>query len=139
MKLTFTWGRDVPTLYLVAENDACLPLAGMYEIFEKTPATKQMVILRRADHMHFMDHVEELHEAVRTMPPWTAELAWLPKEMRPIAELCPGEQAYVFVRGLTLCRMDAVLRRQEEAQRFLVSDIEAELAGRGVDVIAQKP
>jgi dienelactone hydrolase len=138
-KLTFTWGRDVPTLYLVAENDACLPLAGMYEIFERTPGTKQMVILRRADHMHFMDHVEELHEAVRTIPPSTPEVAWLTREMQPIAELCSGEQAHVFVRGLTLCHMDAVLRRQMEAQRFLVSDIEMELAGRGVDVIAQKP
>jgi predicted dienelactone hydrolase len=137
--LTFTWARDVPTLYLVAENDACLPLAGMYEIFERTPGTKRMVILRRADHMHFMDNVEELHEAVRTMPPLTAELAWLPKEMQPISELCSGEQAHVFVRGLTLCHMDSVLRRQTEAQRFLVSDIEMELAGRGVDVIAQKP
>ena len=82
----------------------------MYEIFERTPATKQMVILRRADHMHFMDNVEELHETVRTMP-WPGDLAWLPKEMRPIAELCSGEQAHLFVRGLTLCHMDAVLKQ----------------------------
>src|SRR5260370_10139773 len=33
-------------------------------------AAKRMVILRRADHMHFMDNVEQLHEAVRTSPPW---------------------------------------------------------------------
>lgn len=138
VKLTFNWGRDVPTLYLVAENDISLPLAGMYELFERTPATKQMVILRRADHLHFMDNVEELHETVRTMP-WTGELAWIPKEMRPIAELCSGEQAHLFVRGLTLCHMDAILRRQEEAQRFLLGDLEAELAMRGVDAIVHKP
>lgn len=41
-KLTFSWGRDVPTLYLVAENDTMTPLAGMHELFERTPATKQM-------------------------------------------------------------------------------------------------
>jgi len=35
--------------------------------------------------------------------------------------------------------MDAGLRRQEEAQRFLLGDMEAELAVRGVDVIAHKP
>jgi predicted dienelactone hydrolase len=137
-KLTFAWGRDVPTLYLVAENDVWLPLAGMHELFERTPATKQMVILRRADHMHFMDNVEEMHETVRTMP-FTGESAWIPKEMRPIVELCSGAQAHIFVRGLTLCHMDATLRRQKEAQRLLVGDIEAELAGRGVDVIAYKP
>jgi dienelactone hydrolase len=138
VKLTFNWGRDVPTLYLVAENDVSLPLDGMYEIFERTPATKQMVVLRRADHMHFMDNVEELHEAVRTMP-WPGDLAWLPKEMRPIAELCSGEQAHLFVRGLTLCHMDAVLKQQDEAQRFLAGDIKAELAARGVEVFTHKP
>lgn len=138
VKLTFDWGRDVPTLYLVAENDTSLPLSGMREIFGRTPATKQMVILRRADHMHFMDDVEKLHEAVRAMP-FTGELAWLPKEMMPIAELCSGEQAHLFVRGLTLCHMDATLKRREEAQRFLAADIEAELATRGVDALVHRP
>jgi len=131
VKLTFNWGRDVPTLYLVAENDVSLPLAGMYESFERTPATKQMFILRRADHMHFMDDVEEMHEAVRTTP-WTGELAWMPKEMLPIAELCSGEQAHMFVRGLTLCHLDAVLKREENARQFLQGDVEAELARRDV-------
>jgi predicted dienelactone hydrolase len=138
VKLTFAWGRDVPTLNLVAENDTSLPLAGMYEIFERIPATKQMVILRRADHMHFMDNVEEIHETVRKMH-FPGELAWLPQEMRPIVELCSGEQAHLFVRGLTLCHMDAMLRQQEEAQRFLLGDLEAELALRGVDVTVHKP
>jgi hypothetical protein len=59
--------------------------------------------------------------------------------MRSITELCSGEQAHLFVRGLTLCHMDATLKRQEEAQQLLVSDIETELAERGVDVIAHKP
>jgi dienelactone hydrolase len=133
-KLTFAWGRDLPTLYLVAENDICLPLAGMYELFERTPGTKQMIILRRADHGHFMDQVEEGHEAIRNMP-WTGELAWIAKEMRPITEFCSGDQAHLFARGLTLCHMDATLRRDEEARRFLSGDIEAELAARGVDAI----
>ena len=54
-KLAFKWGRYVPTLLLVADNDVCLPIDGMYEIFERTPAAKRMVVLRRADHVHFMD------------------------------------------------------------------------------------
>jgi dienelactone hydrolase len=137
-KLSFTWGRDVPALYLVAENDTLTPIAGMVELFKRTPATKQMVILRRADHMHFMDDVEEAHETVRKMP-WTGELSWIPKEMRSIAEFCSGEQAYLFVRGLTLCHLEATLKRQEGAQRLLVGDVEAELAKRGVDAITYKP
>jgi len=138
VKLSFSWGRDVPTLHLVAENDVSLPLAGMYELFERTPATKQMVILRRADHMHFMDNVEEMHEAVRKME-FSGELAWMQKEMRPITELCSGEQANLFVRGLALCHLDATLRQHQEARHFLAGDIKAELAQRGVDVIVHKP
>ena len=137
-KLTFAWSRDVPTLYLVAETDAMTPLAGMYELFDRTPATKQMVILRRADHLHFMDNAEQEHEIARTMP-WPGELAWIPKEMRPFAELCSEEQAHLFVRGLTLCQMDAILRRQQEARRFLQGNLKAELAQRGVEVIVHKP
>jgi dienelactone hydrolase len=137
-KLTFNWGRNVPTLYLVAENDVFLPLAGMYELFERTPATKQMIILRRADHMHFGDNVEEIHEIVRKTP-FTGDSAWVPKEMRPIDEFCSGAQARLFARGLTLCHMDATLRGQEEAQRLLIGAIESELAVRDVDVVAHKP
>jgi len=132
--LTFKWARDVPTLYLVAENDVSLPLTGMYELFDRTPATKHMVILRQADHAHFMDDVEEMHETVRHMR-FTGDLAWLPKDMRPIGELCSGEQAHVFARGLTLCHMDATLKGEDQAQRFLAGDVKTELAARGVDVI----
>jgi dienelactone hydrolase len=136
--LTFSWGRDVPTLYLVAENDVPLPLDGMYELFERTRATKQMFILKRADHLHFIDNVEQMHETLRAMPA-IGEAAWMVKEMRPIEELCSGDQAHLFLRGLTLCHMDAVLKRHENAQRFLAGDIEAELAARGVDAVVHKP
>jgi dienelactone hydrolase len=130
--LRFAWGRDVPTLYLVAEQDTSLPIAGMHELFDRTPATRRMVVLRRADHMHFMDAVEEMHEAVRAMP-LTGELAWLPQEMRPVAELCPGEKAHAFVRGLTLCHLDAVLEDRDDARRLIDHDVERELAAREID------
>ena len=93
----------------------------------------RMVVLRRADHMHFMDNVEQLHEAIRTSPPWIPELDYLQTEMRPIAELCAGEQSHLFVRGLTVAHFDAVLKQNDEARRFLAYDIQAELASRGVE------
>jgi dienelactone hydrolase len=130
-KLTFVWGRDVPTFYLVAENDIHLPLAGMHELLTRTPGSKRMIILRRADHGHFMDHVEEGHEALRKMS-WTGELAWIAQEMRPITEFCSGRQAHLFARGLALSHLDATLNQSEDARRFLGGDIEAELAARGV-------
>jgi hypothetical protein len=85
----------------------------MHELFERTRATKRMVVLRRADHQHFED------------------------ELMQTAGLCSREQAHVFTRGLTLCHLDAAFRRQEEAQRFWSGDVEGELALRAVDVIAR--
>lgn len=140
LKLGFAWGRDIPTMFLVAENDIALPLAGMLELFERTPATKQMVVLRRADHLHFMDDVEHQHESFREMATsFTGDLGWIKKEIRPITELCSGETAHTFVRGLTLCHMDSALKGKAKAQRFLAGDIKAELARRGVEAIAHKP
>jgi dienelactone hydrolase len=137
-KLTFSWGREVPTLYLVAENDVSLPLAGMYELFDRTPVTRHMFILRRADHLHFLDEVEHLHETFRTMPVPTKELAAMQQEMRPIAELYSGEQAHLMVRGLTLCHLDATLKQQEEAQLFIESDVVADVGKRGVEVLVHQ-
>jgi predicted dienelactone hydrolase len=137
-QLAFDWGRDVPVLLLAADLDTPLPLSGMYEIFERTPATKQMVILHRADHCHFMDDVEQMHEAARATP-FSAQLRWMAEEMRPISELCSGEQAYLFVRGLTLCHMDATLKGLEAGRRLLAGDVSGELARRGVEATLHNP
>jgi dienelactone hydrolase len=138
LKLTFAWGRDVPTLFLAAEHDTPIPLAGVYELFDRTRASKRMFILRRADHQHFLDDVEGEHEAVRAMS-FPGEAVWIPAAMLPIAELCSGEQAHLFVRGLTLSHLDATLRRLDAAERFLAGDVEAELAARGVEAISHRP
>ena len=138
VKLTFAWGRDVPTMYLAAEDDVMIPLDGLYQLFDRTPASKRMFILRRADHEHFLEDVEGAHEAVRAMT-LPGDAAWIPAAMRPIAELTSGEHAHVFVRGLTLAHFDAALRQMEVAERFLDGDVEAELAFRGVEAIAHRP
>lgn len=136
LRLSFDRWRDVPTLYLAAEGDTSLPLDGIRELHERTPSTaKRLVVLRRADHLHFMDDVERLHEAVRAMA-WPGDLSWLPKEMRPISELCTGEQSHLFTRSLTLAHLDATLRGIDAAQRLLVSGLEDELASRGVELVA---
>jgi pimeloyl-ACP methyl ester carboxylesterase len=131
--LTFAWSRDVPTLYLAAEDDIFIPLAAVRELYERTRSTKRLIVLRRADHLHFMDRVEEEHEASRKLP-WTGELAWVADEIRPIAELCSGEHAHRFTRGLTLAHLDAVLPGDPDARAF-VDDVGAELAKRGLDAI----
>jgi predicted dienelactone hydrolase len=132
-KLTFRWHRNVATLYLVAENDTSLPLEGMYELFQRTPEPRQMVILRRADHMHFMDNAEELHEAVRNMP-LPPDLAEMQCQMLPFCELCSGEEGELCVRALTLAHFDATIRDQPAAGAFLTGDVTGEMENCGLPV-----
>ncbi len=138
LDLTFGWRRRVPALYLAAEDDTPVPPAQVHDVFDRAPEPKRMLVLRRADHQHFQDDVEATHEAVRAMS-FDGEGAWIPRAMRPMAELCPGEHAHLFVRGLTLSHLDATLREDEAADRFLAGDLECELAVRGVEVLADRP
>ena len=136
--LSFDWVRDVPTMYLVASEDASLPLDGMHQLYRRTPTPKRMLILHRADHLHFVDDVETVHEAFRTAP-LTGPAGEIQARMRPVAELCTAEHAHLFARGLTLAHFDATLRARPEAQRFLDGDLTGELATRGVDASVVGP
>ena len=131
--LDFAWRRDVPTLFVVADQDNVLPLPGMHELHRRTQASKKMVILQDADHLHFCDNVEQAHEMFRLMPvdPLFAEVV---KRIRPITELCPGAHAHDLVRGLGLAHMDATLKGDESAARLLGGDVRALMAERGVRV-----
>jgi len=130
--LRFDWGREVPTLFLVAEHDTLLPLRGMHELYEKTRSAKKMVVLLDADHMHFCDEVEQIHELFRMMPPPICDQ--VAGAIKPIGELCAPEGAYQFVRGLGLAHMDAHLRGDEAAAGFLAGDLARTLRDRGVSV-----
>jgi dienelactone hydrolase len=132
LSLTFGWDRDIPVLFLAAEDDVPIPLSGVRELFDRTPGPSRMFVLRRADHQHFLDDVEGEHEALRAMT-LPGEAAWIPDAMRPMSELCPGPQAHDFVRGLTLAHLDATLRGSDPAGRFLAAGADSALAARGVD------
>lgn len=106
--LTFAWKRDVPALYLVAERDRFTPLPGQAELFERTPSSKRMFVLRGADHDHFADEIVD-------------------------EGACPREQAHLFTRGLALAHMDAVLKDEQAAHGFWRDDPVAGLRERGVD------
>jgi hypothetical protein len=122
-------------MYLAAEDDVPIPLTGVIELFDRTPASKRMFILRRADHQHFVDDVEAEHEGLRglTLP---GDAAWMPAAMRPMDELTSGEHGHVFVRGLTLAHFDATINDSEVAHRFLSDDVESQLGMRGVEAYA---
>ena len=108
--LAFRWKRDIPTLLIAAENDTSLPLDGMFEIFDRIPSTqKKMAILHRADHMHFMDDIEKLHEMFRTaeVPP---EIREIQKQMLPMSELMTAEEAHRLVSEWTLAHFDEFMQ-----------------------------
>ncbi|HTC89995.1 MAG TPA: hypothetical protein VK686_16925 [Bryobacteraceae bacterium] len=108
--LSFNWPRPPATLYIVAEDDVLTPIAGMHELYSRTPGRKQMVVLPGADHLHFMDNVEQAHEELRaaSLPP---EASWISREMRPIAELCGGEEAHRQIQSHTLAHLNAAFSR----------------------------
>ncbi len=131
--VAFHWTREVPTLFIVADRDTLLPLRGMRELYGRTPSPKRMIVLENADHMHFCDRVEEIHELFRLMPQ-DPLFAAIQQAVPPITELCPGEHANLAVRALGLAHMDAHLRGDEGAARFLAGDLPGALAARGVAV-----
>jgi predicted dienelactone hydrolase len=129
----FAWGREVPTLYIVADRDTLLPLRGMRELFARTRSPKRMVVLRNADHMHFCDRVEEIHEIFRMMP---QDRIFEPirDKIPPITELCPGEHALSTIRGLALAHFDAHLGGNGSAAAVVRGDVVGCLASRGIAV-----
>ncbi len=116
--LPFTRTHRMPTLFVVAEDDTSLPLSTMHELFQRTPEPKQLVVLSRTDHLHFVDDVEHAHEAVRAMLA-QGPLAHLGIRMRPIDDLAGGEETQRILRGLTLAHFDAALRANVDAEVFL--------------------
>jgi predicted dienelactone hydrolase len=127
------WSRDVPTLFVVADRDTLLPLDGMRGLLQRAPGGTKMVILKDADHMHFCDRIEEIHEMFRLMP---QDPLFQPIQaaIPPITELCPGAHAQLAIRGLALAHFDAHLRGSESSARFLSGDVSAALAAQDVNV-----
>jgi predicted dienelactone hydrolase len=132
VRASLEWGRDVPVLYVAAENDVSVPLESVMDLYRRTIGTKSMVVLARADHLHFVNDVETRHEAVRTMA-FSPELAWLNDSMRPISELISGSEAHRFVRGYTLAHFDATIRGISEAAMLWEKLAES---GRGAHIRA---
>jgi dienelactone hydrolase len=132
LTLAFGWERAAPVLILAAELDVPIALDGVQDIFRRAPEPKQMFVLRRADHAHFADDVEASHERLRAMT-LPGEAAWMTAAMLPASELCPGEDAHRFARGLTLAHLDVSLLASAVAGEFLAAGTSPALAASGLD------
>lgn len=87
---------------------------------------------------HFADDVEGSHEALRAMT-LPGEAAWMTAAMLPMSQLCPGEHGHTFTRGPSLAHLDAVLRGNDAAGRFLAGGVQSALAARGVQAVQYQP
>lgn len=134
--LDLDWEREIPTLFVAAEDDTLCPLDGILEIRRQTRGARGIAVLANADHFHFCDRAEQIHEFFRaslvTMPPGV-DLEVL-RRARPAAELCPGEHAYRCTRALGLALMDAHLADDPQAEAFLAGDLVSALAAREVAI-----
>lgn len=123
--LELDWGRAVPTLMIVADDDSVLPLEGMHDLLQRTPSVDRMVVLVDADHFHFCDGAEVVHDL---MAPLMGEGA------RLSSDLVPGAHAYDVTNGLGLAHFDAELRKIPEATVLLERPLDEVLAERGINV-----
>lgn len=138
LTLAFGWERAVGLLILAGDRDVPVPLDGVQEIFGRAPEPKQMFVLHRAGHQHFADDVEASHEALRAMT-LPGQASWMTAAMLPMSQLCPGEHGHTFTRGLSLAHLDAALRGNDAARRFLAGGAQSALAARGVQVVPYQP
>jgi dienelactone hydrolase len=129
-ELTFEFAGGVQTLYLAAQRDTLLPLTGVEQMFLRTPDPVRMFVLENADHMHFCDRVERSHEFFRNMPQ-VGPFGAVAKHTPPMSELTPGVHGHQFAKALGLAHLDAVIKGDPLAQKFLEDPL-ARLAARGV-------
>src|SRR5262249_61926274 len=85
---------------------------GIRGMFERTGSTRQLVVLDDADHFHFCDRVEEVHELYRRMAPPLDEVA---RRMPPASTLCPADHGSSFARTLPPAPPAATPRRRTPA------------------------
>ena len=141
--LDFTWRREVPVLYIVAELDSILPLEGMQDMFDRNPEPKTTVVLLNADHFHFNDAIEQTHDGYKLMLGMLTEgmdedarssTEKMIAGMKPSSELVAGADAYALINGLGLAHFDRELRGSQEAVSFLSGDLVARLAEHHINV-----
>jgi len=140
--LDFNWKQKVNTLYLAAENDTLVPLYSVNDLYSSTHEPKQMVILKNADHFHFVEHIKLVYDVlVPELEKFfgdNPETKSIKENILPFSVSCSPEKAHDFLLGLGLAHFDAHLKQNPEAAKWLAGDIKAQMAERGIEVIAKK-
>ena len=123
-----TGGRGI--VLNVADDDSVLPLEGMHDLLRRTESIDRMVVLVNADHYHFCDGAEVVHDLMT---------GTMGEGAKPSSELVPGAHAYDVTNGLGLAHFDAELRKIPEAAALLERDLAELLAERGISIDVARP
>ena len=138
------WQRPVATFVLTGDLDPLVNVADIRSLYQQLAVPKQLVVLRRAGHMHFADNAEYVHEWFRKgylsgeFPDPELDAIALGTAMRPFAELCPEEHANLTARSLCLAHLDANLKDIAGARAFLEGDLESTFGARGIAIEAAR-
>jgi pimeloyl-ACP methyl ester carboxylesterase len=108
-EIDFEWDRVVPALFVAAARDSVVAIESVRELFARVRAPKKLVVLENADHYHFCDHPERVHEWFRSLGSNSRFLATV-KEPLPFAQLCPAEHGHDLSRALALAQFEAFLK-----------------------------
>ena len=128
------WGRDVPTLFLAADQENVLTPESVTDLFERTAGPKHLLTLANSDHFHFCDRAGEAHEIFRAMP-WPGGGDGMAERLRPFADLIAAEPAYDFTRATALAHFDATLKSRADARTFLDETAVTALEAHGARVL----
>ena len=136
VRASFRPERAVPTLFVSGDQDQSIPIQAVRELFDESPWPTRLLVLRGADHLHYVDDIAAEHEAFRQVPA-VGDLAWI-ADMRPIGELCAPSAAQAVVQAVTLAHFDTALRGVEAAAAFLDGDLSAALAAHGIHAVVDR-
>jgi hypothetical protein len=97
----------------------------MHDLLQRAESIDRMVVLVNADHYHFCDGAEIVHDLMT---------GTMGDAAKPSSELVPGAHAYQVTNGLGLAHFDAELRGIAEAKALLERDLAELLAERGITI-----
>jgi dienelactone hydrolase len=142
--LRFDWTVPAEMLMIVGDRDSWLPLYGQLATFERCPEpSKTLMIMKRADHQHFVDDMElchgwfkafteELaaHDATPGGPPWGA----VAELIQPFENLMPETEAQDILFGFITQHMTVHLKSGLGAEATSVASLRETALARGLGV-----
>ena len=130
------WPRPVPTLLIAAQKDSLTPVPAVEEIYSQLENCR-FFLLHGADHVHFVDQIEETHNIMRQViasRPAGPDRDQALERMLPFEQLCSAAASHCAVQSLALAHFDFHLKEQAAAAAWLETHAQSIIASHGATV-----